>query len=80
MTLVELGDGGGALDPIAIAELATDTDDARANVNDGVARLQADATLDRVSFRGASAVVSRANGVVAEIVLEVLGRLASEGP
>lgn len=78
VTLIELGDGGGRLDPIAIAELATDTEGARASVGDGGARVQADATLDRVSFRGTSDAVTRANGVVAEIVLEVAGRLTPE--
>ncbi len=78
VTLIELGDGGGRLDPITISDLAAETAGAHTSVSDGVARVHADATLHRVSFRGTSAAVTRANGVVAEIVLEVAGRLTPE--
>jgi hypothetical protein len=80
VTLVELGDGGTRLDALAIAEFASESDGARITVDGGAARIEADATLDRASFRGTSAPVARADGVVAEIVLEVAGRLTLETP
>lgn len=76
VSLIELGDGGGVLGPIAIASIETDTPGARTSVAEGIAHVAASAELDRVSFRGTSALVTMGDGVVTEIVLEVGGRLA----
>lgn len=78
VALVELGDRGVRLDEIDIATFDTDTHGARGVVEGGVARVAADASVDRVAFRGTSRPVA-AEGV-AEIMVEVGGRLAAEAP
>lgn len=77
VSLREIGDDGARLDEIAVEAIETVTTGARADVEEGIARIVATPDTKTVSFRGRS---RRVLGDPAELLLEVGGRRAPETP
>ncbi|HJL19748.1 MAG TPA: hypothetical protein RMH99_29060 [Sandaracinaceae bacterium LLY-WYZ-13_1] len=73
--LQELGDDGSPLEPIAVASIAVEREEGRAEVRDGRAQIAADATVRALAFRGVSGSLADRFDPPGELGFEVTGRL-----
>ena len=78
VSLRELGDGGQALELLGIAAITLQTEGATASIERGVARIQAPASTQAVTFQGTSCPIAAVDGTPCEVALEVGSRIAPE--